>query len=211
MLGGGVGLLTDFDDEEPEALQAEADLYSSKWKEFKIDTNQATILADDMKDGLSKNTVFLTGATGFVGAFLLDELLRKDESIHVLCLVRAESKIAARERLQIILDGYLLHCDTERWSIVVGDLAKERLDLSNDEWSMLVHSVHSVYHVGAIVNASLPLSAIRATNIVGTKTIIELCIAARAFLHHISSVSVLATVTVEACLLYTSPSPRDRG
>ena len=211
VLGGGVGLLTDVDDEGPEALQAEADLYRSKWKEFKIDTNQATILVDeveDNKDGLPKNTVLLTGATGFVGAFLLDELLRKDESIHVLCLVRAENKIAARERLQIVLDGYLLHCDTERWSIVVGDLAKERLDLSNDEWSMLVTSCHSVYHIGAIVNASLPLSAIRATNIVGTKTIIELCIAARAFLHHISSISVLATGTVEAEVLNVPPPGR---
>ena len=42
------------------------------------------------------------------------------------------------------------------------------------------------------VNASLPLDAIRDTNIKGTKTVIELCIAAKAFLHYISSASVLS-------------------
>ena len=43
--------------------------------------------------------LFLTGATGFLGAYLLDELLRQTDAA-IYCLVRAADQQAAQERLQ---------------------------------------------------------------------------------------------------------------
>src|SRR5262249_61112978 len=56
---------------------------------------------------LTPATVFLTGATGFLGVYLLDELLHKTEAT-VYCLVRASDADAAKQRLVHHLQAYFL-------------------------------------------------------------------------------------------------------
>src|SRR2546428_11489726 len=55
---------------------------------------------------LTPMTVFLTGATGFLGAYLLDELLHKTEAT-VYCLVRASDADTGKQRLS----GRVQACD----------------------------------------------------------------------------------------------------
>ena len=49
-------------------------------------------------------SVFVTGATGFVGAFLLRELL--EAQVAAYCLVRADDAVQGMQRLVSVLDGY---------------------------------------------------------------------------------------------------------
>ena len=54
-----------------------------------------------------KPPVFLTGATGFVGAHLLDQLLRQTRA-RVVCLVRARDEAQAMERIRAVVTGAML-------------------------------------------------------------------------------------------------------
>ena len=69
--------------------------------------------------------IFLTGATGFVGAFLLSELLQQtDATIH--CLIRAADVGAGMNKLQRHLEAYLLWDESlsNRIIPVIGDLSE---------------------------------------------------------------------------------------
>ena len=201
VLGGGIQCLSD-KNIESKSLESEVDGICKSWKngrknknDLKCDAQDTcqNMINDDTIGDLSsfKKVVLVTGATGFVGAFLLEELIRRNDDFHVICLVRAECNNTARDRLELELQKYSIECNHTRWSVIAGDLAKDKLALSKSEWNTLVDNVSLVFHVGAIVNASLPLAAIHSANVVGTKTIVEFCVAANAKLHHISTASVL--------------------
>jgi fatty acid CoA ligase FadD9 len=202
VLGGGVVSLPDMED-DPESLQEEAYAIREEWRLTSPDVSETHLGTpssieknkfNEFSEADSKysNIVFLTGVTGYVGAFMLNELLKTASDTHVVCLVRAENQEYAIKRVENTLQQYTLQCNPQRWSVMAGNLAEERLGLSEKEWSNLVSSICIVYHAGAIVNASLPLEAIRPTNITGTKNIVELCVAAKADLHFISTASVLS-------------------
>jgi thioester reductase-like protein len=75
----------------------------------------------------------LTGATGFVGAFLLHDLL-KQTSADVHCLLRADDLEMGVQRLKRNLNNYLLWDDSfaERIKPVLGDLGEPQLGLANE-------------------------------------------------------------------------------
>lgn len=109
-----------------------------------------------------KLTVFLTGATGFLGAFVLQHLLLRSEKVgRVVCLVRASDDAQALERLR---DGCRDRAIwDERWitdgrlSVVVGDLALDKFGLGDATWSTLASEIDVILHNGAMVRYSLLL------------------------------------------------------
>ena len=136
--------------------------------------------------------LFLTGATGFLGAYLLAELLRQtDAEIH--CLVRAADPQVAQQRLQNQLQSYgLWQADwAERIIPVVGDLAQPRLGLSEADFSELADQVDGIYHNGAWVNALYPYERLRAANVLGTQEVIRLAALGQTKpLHFISTLAI---------------------
>jgi thioester reductase-like protein len=143
--------------------------------------------------GTPAGTVLLTGATGFVGAFLCAELLASTRAT-VLCVVRAADETDALERLRGRLAGYgLAGGGSDRLRVVVGDLARPLLGLSDDEFDRLATKVDAIYHCGAWVNFVRPYRALRATNVLGTQEILRLATRHRLKpVHHISTLAVLA-------------------
>ena len=72
---------------------------------------------------------FVTGATGFIGRFLLAELLRRDETIYALCRAGSLDKLDdLRARLGT---------DEERIVTVIGDLGKDRLGVQRQDLDRL--------------------------------------------------------------------------
>lgn len=154
MLGGGVESLPD-DDDGPEALRVEADAVRNEWSTRSSTGGGSGGSGGDTAGGYaatdagscleSKTTVFLTGVTGFVGAFLLHELLDRDPSVHVICMARAEDDAAASVRVRSTLYQYHLVCDCTRWTAVAGDLAapeiKGRLGMREETWGWLEQSI----------------------------------------------------------------------
>lgn len=136
--------------------------------------------------------ILLTGATGFVGGFLLSELLDQTAAT-VYCLVRAADEAAARQRLHSHLDSYGLW--REEWAArivpVCGDLALPRLGLTDALWAELAETIDAIYHNGAWVNALYPYSRLRAANVLGTEEIIRLAGAGQTkALHYISTLAI---------------------
>ncbi|MEL6325303.1 MAG: thioester reductase domain-containing protein [Cyanobacteria bacterium J06626_23] len=137
--------------------------------------------------------ILLTGATGFLGAFLLEALLLQTQA-EIICLVRAESEAAGWERLQTTLRNYGIWREDfiPRMTVQPGDLAQPNLGLSDPDFQALAASVEVIYHNGAGVHHVSPYSLLRETNVVGTREVIRLaCQHHPKPLHFTSTLSVL--------------------
>lgn len=121
------------------------------------------------------HSIFLTGATGFLGAFLLHQLLQQT-SATIYCLVRASSPEDGITRIQANLERYLVWNGTLRDRIVpiVGDLTRAYLGLPETTFTMLATQIDVIYHSGALINLAYPYAALRDSNVKGTEEILRL-------------------------------------
>jgi thioester reductase-like protein len=145
----------------------------------------------------------LTGATGFLGAFLLSELLARGLVVH--CLVRAPDEAAALERIRASLSAYGLWREDDMQNIVAlpGDLARPRLGLSEAAFAVVADRVDLVVHAGALVHWVAPYAALAPVNVGATVEILKLCSMGRPkALHHVST---LGTVGVYHALGLVPP------
>ena len=124
-------------------------------------------------------TVFLTGATGFLGCHILRELLEGPIEASVIAHVRAEDSSIGLARVESTAKAYGLWSPTwisaSRMQIVVGDIAKPHLGLSQNTWDQLVDTIDIIIHNGAVVNWMLPYSRLQAANVLSTLACVELC------------------------------------
>jgi len=149
--------------------------------------------------------VLLTGATGFVGAFILRELLRPERGVKkVYCLVRAKSPAEGAERIR----KQMLHlelCTGKEWkkqyeSRVValpGDLGAPALGLTAATVDMLANEVDVVINNGAYVNVTKGYESMRAANASSVLELLKLCAGGSTVtpLHQISTVGTLPRVS----------------
>ncbi|MFF8288555.1 amino acid adenylation domain-containing protein [Streptomyces sp. NPDC016309] len=136
--------------------------------------------------------VFLTGATGFVGAYLLRELLdRTDADVHAL--VRARDSAHALDRLVRAQARYGITrpLPAHRVRPLVGDLTLPRLGLGERDWEEQAARADVVHHCGAEVNFLYPYEKLRAANVYGTREVIALAARRAVPLHHVSTVAVV--------------------
>lgn len=101
-------------------------------------------------------TVFLTGATGFLGAFVLHDLLsRRNDVKKVICLVRAPDNEQGIRRLrQGSADRDVWNEDwvkSQRLEVLTGDLSQELFGLGQDQWARVAKEADVVLHNGALV------------------------------------------------------------
>ena len=138
--------------------------------------------------------IFLTGATGFLGAFLLHELLQTTQA-DIYCLVRSPSVESARQKLQTCLESYQLWqegCD-RRIVPVLGDLSKPLLGLETTQFRSLAEQIDVIYHSGAWVHHASPYSLLKASNVLGTQEILRFACQAKVKpVHFMSATSVFA-------------------
>ncbi len=157
--------------------------------------------------------ILLTGATGFLGAYLLRDLLdRSDARVH--CLVRGNSDADAFDRLRAALDRYGIAAgaDLTRVVPVRGDLARPRLGMSPADFVDLSASIDSVYHSGAWVNFVHPYDRLKAANVDGTIEVLRLAADGRPkTLHYVSTLAVFAAPAAGGRPTYTEDSPLDHG
>jgi amino acid adenylation domain-containing protein/thioester reductase-like protein len=190
---------------EAESERSEGDIRHSLFEEKSVhELNVEAVLEPSVEVNGQRvvaqgelNEIFLTGATGFVGAFLLSDLL-EHTSANVHCLVRAESALNGRRRLQENLERYGLWRDDygKRILPVPGNLSKSQLGLTSQQFMTLAERVDRIYHNGAMVNFVYPYEAHKAANVQGTQEILRL--ASQSTLkpiHFISTLSIFHTGT----------------
>ncbi|CAK0769723.1 Amino acid adenylation domain-containing protein/thioester reductase domain-containing protein [Gammaproteobacteria bacterium] len=145
----------------------------------------------------SPKRILLTGVTGFIGAFLLNELLHQTEA-DIYCLIRGCKTITkAKERIYQNLRRYGLNEFVSDETLnpriipVKGDLTQLRLGLNESEFDILAEEIDIIYHLGAEVNLLYPYMALQATNVWGTQEILRL-----AGCHKIKPVHYASTIGI---------------
>jgi thioester reductase-like protein len=124
---------------------------------------------------MSKGAVLVTGATGFVGMEVLARYLERSER-PLVCLVRARDDAAARDRLDGIIHN-LFGRSADRYRARVrayaGDLTVPGLGLEDRLRDELAEAITTIIHSAASVSFALPLDEARATNVEGTRRMLE--------------------------------------
>lgn len=136
--------------------------------------------------------VFMTGATGFVGAFMLADLLRMPHVRQIGCLVRAPSEAVGFERLRAAMAKYGLWHEAFAGKLLAlpGLLEDEYLGMGRQRFDDVAGWASVVFHLGARVNYTQPYSLHRPANTVGTRNVVRLACAGRLkALHYVSSIS----------------------
>jgi thioester reductase-like protein len=138
-----------------------------------------------------EGTILLTGATGFLGAYLLRTLLVETPA-HVYCLVRA-GKEDAGERIRHNLESYGIWQPSFAGRIVplAGDLARPALGLAPRQFEEQSERIEAIYHAGASVSWVFPYEGLRDVNVAGTAELLRLACRGRCKpLHFVSSLAV---------------------
>ena len=136
--------------------------------------------------------VLVTGASGFVGAFLVDRLLRTTTA-RVHCPVRARDHAAAHSRVLTAFARFgLTPSDPSRLVCFPADLSAPGLGLQPGHLSQLSSTVDLVFHAAAQVNFLYPYEALRAPNVGGTREVVRLAAPRRVPVHFLSTIAVLA-------------------
>jgi len=144
-----------------------------------------------MRNAASRPSVFLTGVTGFVGAFLLYELLHQTES-DIWCLVRSASVEQGKQRIRTHLQSYYLWDEhfEPRIFPVIGDLAQPFLGIPAQQFAELGERLTAIYHNGALVNFIYPYAGMKAANVFGTQEVLRLAMKNAVPVHYVSTLSV---------------------
>lgn len=124
-------------------------------------------------------TVFLTGVTGFLGTFLLRDLLDNKyyADVKILAHVRAADKLKGFERIKNTAKAYGTWKDSyaDKIEPVIGDLEQAQFGLSDADWAQLTDSIDVVIHNGANVHWVYPYSKLRGANVISTINVMSLC------------------------------------
>ncbi|KNC76192.1 hypothetical protein SARC_11296 [Sphaeroforma arctica JP610] len=130
--------------------------------------------------------VLMTGATGYLGAHLLHELLLNPDIDVVYCIVRApatqtnttsdkETAAAVQERVRTGMQAKGLWKDEyeARVHAFAGDSSLFHLGLEDDDFAVLSTGVDMVIHCAALVNLVYPYDGMRSANVIGTRNMID--------------------------------------
>lgn len=158
------------------------------------------------------NSILLTGATGFLGAFLLHELLQQT-SAAIYCLVRSPDVESAKQKLQKCLESYLLWDEgySERIIPIIGDLSQPLLGLSASKFQEMAECIDVIYHNGAWVHHASPYSLLKTTNVFGTQEVLRLACQVKVKPVHFMSASSVFSATDSGVQIIREQDNIDNG
>ena len=124
------------------------------------------------------SSVFITGTTGFLGAFLLDELLRNtgpDTRFYCLVRGRKDGRGASANRVLETLKFYGLPGQSahDRIIPVPGDLTLPRMGLDDGRFQELAETIDLIFHCAASVNYVYPYAAAKPHTVDGTLEVLK--------------------------------------
>jgi len=157
-------------------------------------------------DRWNKARVLITGATGFLGSFILRDLLEKTKT-HIFCLVRETPEIKGMDRIKEALVKFGIipknsrHATDEQASVleklysrvtpVAGDVGLINMGVSEEDYMYLSTEVDFIIHAAAYVNLIYPYQALHGPNVLGTQNVILFaCTSKIKPLHYVSTDAV---------------------
>ncbi len=128
----------------------------------------------------------LTGATGYLGAFLISDLLKQTDAT-IYCLVRSAK--SALERIRNNLEQYDLWDDRFQGRImpISGDLSKPLFGLSEVQYETLANKIDTIFHLAADLSLTHSYYDIKSTNVLGVQEILRFASRGKAKRVHFAS------------------------
>ena len=115
--------------------------------------------------------VILTGSTGALGSYILDNLIRDPSVSRIYCLNRSA---IANDRQRLGNDSRGLSTDFEKVRFILSDFSRPDLCLSQDVYAEVLNSVTHIIHNAWMINIKLPISFFETTHIAGVRHLIDL-------------------------------------
>lgn len=134
---------------------------SSKIKDNDLSSNHSSEIVNYYKD----KTIFITGATGFLGKVLIEKLLRSCYDIKkIYILVRSKKGASPAQRLDEIFSSKLFETVSQYYpdfkskvAAVQGDLVEPNMGISDEDEQVLIDQVNVIFHSAATVRFDEPL------------------------------------------------------
>ena len=125
---------------------------------------------------------FVTGATGFIGQFLVANLLKRGDPVYVLVRKSSQKKLAAQRAVW--------GADEKQVIAVIGELGRKNLGVADADVKKLKGKVRHFFHLAAIYDVHATAEAQQIANVEGTGHALELAAAVQAgCFHHVSSIA----------------------
>ena len=175
-------------------------------------TLNSEIVVKSGRRRIPERAIMLTGATGFVGRFLLAQLLN-DTDATVYCLIRAQSPYQAMLRLRTTLIKWnLWRGEFERRIVpIAGDLSIPRLGLDESTYQALSVNVDTIHHCGTSVNHLETYGMAKATNVDGTQELLKLAtFETPKLVNYISSLGIFRGTDTDGTRIVDEQSPIER-
>uniref|UniRef100_A0A336MJD1 Fatty acyl-CoA reductase n=1 Tax=Culicoides sonorensis TaxID=179676 RepID=A0A336MJD1_CULSO len=136
-----------------------------------------------IKDFYDDATIFVTGATGFLGKVLIEKLLRSCDGLRsIIILLRPKRGLSCEQRFTEFIKNPVfdrIRAKTperlDKVEYIFGDINLAQVGLGDQDIQRLIEEVNIVFHVAATVRFNESLQDAANLNTLGTKRIMELC------------------------------------
>lgn len=145
--------------------------------------------------------VLLTGGTGYLGSYLLYELLQRSEA-HIYALVRKSGNASSLDRLKSTMELYfgrnMLTGFDERVTVIEGNLEQPGLGISAADHELLAHRMDAIIHSAADVRHFGDPEHFRKTNILSTNELLKLATVRKGIrFHYVSTMGIPEDLSLE--------------
>jgi len=164
-----------------------------------VNLNQEAVLPEEITGkGMSpaKNgKILITGSTGFLGRYVLKNILDKTES-SVICMVRSEDPIGAAKKVKDSMTKSKLWNDSylNRLEFIVADMDMPHFGLSSEMYEKICREVHIIYHLATAMNHFSGYYQVKQANVDGLIEVIRLATThTLKTIHYGSAISIFST------------------
>lgn len=140
------------------------------------------------------STIFLTGATGFLGANLLRELAYNPNTNKIYCLIRNKIGKTSEDRFKETINKYFNKNDAKiiksKTIVINGDLTIEKFGLNNNIFNKLIKEITTIINSAANVKHIGKYKDFYKDNVLTVNNLIEISKKYHISLAHISTLSI---------------------
>ncbi|KAK5638604.1 hypothetical protein RI129_012899 [Pyrocoelia pectoralis] len=138
-----------------------------------------------IKEFYAGRSIFITGATGFIGKVLIEKLLRSCPKIDkIYILIRSKRGKTPEERINAITETPLFEklkkeypdAIKNKLKLINGDVTELQLGISTSDANLLIENVSVIFHGAASVRFDDPLKYAILLNTRGTRELLNLAL-----------------------------------